>query len=91
VSYWRDRAEQAIRTALAEAEAQGLDDKATVALVDSRYPFGKRERHPYQMWLKARRELVPALRAKRAERLRKETAKIKDAWADTTGQGKLPL
>lgn len=89
VSPWRAHAEKVITKALAEAEAQGLDDKATLALVDSRYPFHMREYHPYQMWLKVRRELVPSLRTKQAEKVKQATAKIKDAWAEQSGQQRL--
>ena len=48
---WRDEAKAAIKKALREAEAQGLDAEATRAYVNSKYPFGAREYHPYKMWL----------------------------------------
>ena len=83
MSHWRDRAEHVIKKALAGAEAQGLDEKAALALVDRRYPFGERAYHPYQMWLKVRRELVPSLKVKQAEKARKTTV--------AEGQGELPL
>lgn len=91
MSRWRDHAEHVIRKALAEAEAQGLDEASTLALVDSRYPFGVREYHPYQMWLKVRRELVPSLKAKQAEKVKAQTKAIKNAWIAPEGQGELPL
>jgi hypothetical protein len=91
MSRWRTHAEKVITKALAEAEAQALDEKATLALVDSRYPFGERAYHPYQMWLKVRRELVPSLRAKQAEKVKVKTAKVKDAWREDSGQSKLEL
>ena len=55
---WREEAQAVIREALAEADARKLDRAATIKLVDSRYPFGERKRHPYKAWLKVRRELV---------------------------------
>lgn len=91
MSRWRDHAERVITKALAEAEAQALDDQAALALVDSRYPFGERAYHPYQMWLKVRRELVPSLKAKQAEKVKAKTAKVKDAWTSQFGQSKLEL
>ena len=91
MSMWRAHAERVIRKALAEAEAQGLGDRETLALVDARYPFGERAYHPYQMWLKVRRELVPSLQAKQATKVRAKTAKIKDAWAEPSGQMDLGL
>ncbi|MEI8307135.1 MAG: hypothetical protein WCF99_08720 [Chloroflexales bacterium] len=62
MSNWYARARGVIILALAEAKERGLDDAATLRLVDSRYPFGVRENHPYTMWLKARREWVPSVR-----------------------------
>lgn len=95
MSRWRTHAEHVISQALAEAAEQGLDDAATLRLVDSRYPFGMREYHPYQMWLKVRRELVPSLRAKAEAREAKKVAqareKARTAWIETTGQEELPL
>lgn len=91
MSWWRSHAEQVIRQALADAQAQGLDEVATLTLVDSRYPFGIREYHPYQMWLKVRRELVPSLRAKQAEKIRAKAPKLRNAWLEDSGQGELPL
>ena len=91
MSRWRNHAEHVIKAALAEAEAQGLDEKATLALVDIKYPFGERAYHPYQMWLKVRRELVPSLRAKQAEKVKQAQAKVKDAWAVPEGQQCLDL
>lgn len=91
MSRWRDHAEHVVKKALAEAEAQGLDEKATLALVDSRYPFGERAYHPYQMWLKVRRELVPSLRTKQAEKVKAQTKAIKNAWVEQSGQEELPL
>lgn len=55
---WRTIARRVILKALEDAKAQGLDPKATLALVDSRYPFGVRDYHPYKMWLSERRKLV---------------------------------
>jgi len=55
---WKMEARRVIREALAEADERGLDRDATIALVDSRYPFGERKRHPYKVWLEARRALV---------------------------------
>jgi hypothetical protein len=95
VSTWRTHAEAVIKQALADAAEQGLDDAATVRLVDSRYPFGMREYHPYQMWLKVRRELVPVVRekakAREAAKIAQAREKIRTAWIETTGQEELPL
>lgn len=55
---WREHARVVILQALQEAQAQGLDQKATLALIDSRYPFGERAYHPYKAWLSERRRLV---------------------------------
>jgi len=59
---WYAHARGVIILAMAEAKERGMDDAATLRLVDSRYPFGVRENHPYTMWLKARREWVPSVR-----------------------------
>lgn len=91
MSRWRTHAEKVIRKALAEAKVLGLDERKTLALVDSRYPFGERAYHPYQMWLKVRRELVPSLKAAQAAKQRAKTAAIKDAWVERPGQQELPL
>lgn len=95
MSTWRTHAEAVIRQALADAAEQGLDEAATVRLVDSRYPFGMRKYHPYTMWLKVRSELVPAVRekaqAREAVKLRKAREKARTAWIETTGQEELPL
>lgn len=55
---WRATARRVILKALADAREQGLDAKATLVLVDSRYPFGQRAYHPYKMWLSERKNLV---------------------------------
>lgn len=63
-SDWRLHARWVISQAVAEGLSQGLDAKALLKLIDSRYPFGSREMHPYAMWLKERRlaiETIPAL------------------------------
>lgn len=65
---WKNHARSVIVNALSEAKEQGLDDAATLRLVDSRYPFGPRECHPYKMWLAARRELVPSVRTRANKR-----------------------
>lgn len=54
-SFWRQAARRVIESALDEAREAGLDGIATLKLIDSRYPFGGRECHPYAMWLKERR------------------------------------
>ena len=48
---WRDAAKATIQKALQEAEAQGLDAKATHTYVNAAYPFGARAYHPYKIWL----------------------------------------
>lgn len=50
-SNWRLHARQVIHQAIQDAMQQGLDADATLKLIDSRYPFGARQMHPYQMWL----------------------------------------
>lgn len=60
-SHWYRNACRAIDAALREAEAKGLDRRATVALVDAAYPFGPRTCWPYKQWLKARRETLQRL------------------------------
>jgi hypothetical protein len=55
---WREIARRVILKALADAQDQGLDATATLAFVDSRYPFGRRAYHPYKMWLSERQRLV---------------------------------
>jgi hypothetical protein len=55
---WRDAARGVILKALEDARAAGLEPAATLALVDSRYPFGVRDYHPYKMWLSERKRLL---------------------------------
>jgi len=58
MSHWRETSEWVISEALQAAKAQGLDERATRKLVDSRYPFGTRSNHPYTMWLKVRKKML---------------------------------
>lgn len=55
---WYELAANAIRVELVIAGQLGLDESATLARVDSAYPFGVRAYYPYKAWLKARRDLV---------------------------------
>lgn len=59
--YWRERAEQHIDALLKECWEQGLQGEAIVQYVDSHYPFGPRDYHPYQVWLRVRREKLAGL------------------------------
>lgn len=52
---WTERALTVIDQARAEGEARGLTGK-DLKHIDAAYPFGRRENHPYQCWLKARRQ-----------------------------------
>ncbi len=60
---WRETARRVILHALDDAREQGLDAAATLALVDSHYPFGAREYYPYKVWLAERKNLVTSPRA----------------------------
>lgn len=60
-SNWRLHARKVIDDAMDEAKAQGLDSAAALKLIDSRYPFGERAMHPYQMWLSERRTAMQRL------------------------------
>ena len=95
MSTWRAVAETVIRQALDEAAAQELDERETLALVDSRYPFGIRAYHPYQVWLKARSALVPSLRvaaeARAREKQRRVIQQARAAWMQASGQEELEL
>ncbi len=43
------------------ARAAQLDVAAMIKEIDAAYPFGPRELHPYQMWLKERRRSIAQL------------------------------
>ncbi len=58
---WRARARQMIARVVQAAQAAQLDVQATVREIDAAYPFGPREYHPYQMWLKERRRAIALL------------------------------
>lgn len=57
-SRWRAIAEEVIIRERDAARAEGCAEDEVLRRVDVAYPFGIRKYHPYQMWLKARRELL---------------------------------
>ncbi|MBD2437389.1 hypothetical protein [Nostoc sp. FACHB-110] len=64
MSYWRDKASEAISQVIANAVAEGINlenlseaqKRDLRASIDASYPFGLRKNHPYQMWLDERRK-----------------------------------
>ena len=58
---WRWQARRVIAAALADAQRQGLTAEQTCHLIDARYPFGIRARHPYRMWLTERKRAIDGL------------------------------
>ncbi len=58
---WRAKARQVIARVIEAARAAQLDVAATIKEIDAAYPFGLREYHPYQMWLKERKRAIAQL------------------------------
>jgi hypothetical protein len=58
---WRAKARHVITRVMEAARAAQLDVAATIKEIDAAYPFGPREYHPYQMWLKERRRAIAQL------------------------------
>ncbi|QKQ75572.1 hypothetical protein [Nostoc sp. TCL240-02] len=61
MSYWRERAAEAIASVIASASVDlknlSLADKRKLkGAIDASYPFGVRKNHPYQVWLDERRK-----------------------------------
>ena len=84
MGFWKEQSIRVIRKALAEAEAKGLDAKATEKYVSDAYPFNARLNSPYKSWLTTMAELVPSRKKKRTART--ESAKAADDA--TNGQGR---
>jgi hypothetical protein len=57
-SHWYTTSCRVITQAIEDARAQGLDGKALVNFVSSRYPFMDKSGFAYQKWLEARRRLL---------------------------------
>lgn len=51
-SYWRKRAKAVIDKVITDNPKATPDELKR--LIDAAYPFGSRELHPYQIWLKER-------------------------------------
>lgn len=64
---WYQIAERTIKDVQRQAAAEGITNATEILrLVDAAYPFGQRKYHPYQQWLKARRELLQLPKSKSA-------------------------
>lgn len=86
-SRWRQRSAQVIQAALARAQAEGKSGAELIAAIDDAYPFGSREHHPYQCWLKERNIALvglglakPHKRQTAQEKRDQETRAKLDAW-----------
>jgi hypothetical protein len=57
-SHWYTTSCRVIAQAIEDAQALGLDGKALINFVSSRYPFSDRSGFAYSKWLEARRRLL---------------------------------
>lgn len=76
------------RFVISRAISEGVDAKEDIAAirkrVDSAYPFGERQYHPYKMWLKARLQLfviAGLATTEEAERAKKSSRPFKERCA----------
>lgn len=86
MSSWGEKAAHVIAEALKHCEEMGLTGKDRVAYVDAQYPFGMRRYHPYKMWLKARKEMVPELRVPSKSAQRRYYEMLAERGQMTIGQ-----
>lgn len=76
---WTEHALAVIDQARSEGEAKGLAGKDLLRHIDAAYPFGPRENHPYQCWLRARRQRcadLPGVRPLTRHRNPEEPARV---------------
>jgi hypothetical protein len=86
-SKWRLTSRRIIREILAEAHAQGWDDKATLAAISHAYPWGDKSGHVYACWLKERKVLLGSLVGGQGPPAVDEPALDRDYFARLEGPG----
>lgn len=72
-SRYRERAREAIRAALANADRWKADPKRRLKIVSQAYPFGARENWPYRVWLDEVAAIVKGVKRHSSRRRRRRT------------------